>query len=108
MCKQAASSAAFGSPACDERDAITALDMESVQKAYEADLLKLSEDMSRFSAYTSKVSAGVRQHAIAKVLKLKAENRRGATVVVDFMRRHAMFVANSYVEEHMNFMEDRC
>ncbi|CAE6965558.1 unnamed protein product [Symbiodinium sp. CCMP2592] len=56
MSKEPASSSVFGSPTCDTRvsDAITTLDMESVQKSYEADLL---------------------------------------------------FVANSYVEEHMNIME---
>ncbi|CAE7762057.1 hypothetical protein AK812_SmicGene34282 [Symbiodinium microadriaticum] len=88
-----------------DNDAIKALDIESVQKAYQADLLKVSEDCSRFSEYLSKLTAGKRQHAIAKVLKLKAENRRGAQLVVDWMHRYAKFATNDYVEEHMNIVE---
>ena len=65
----------------------------------------MSEDCSRFSEYLSKLTAGKRQHAIAKVLKLKAENRRGAQLVVDWMHRYAKFATNDYVEEHMNIVE---
>ena len=108
VCKGAASSSQLGGRTSEGHvnDAITALDMQSVQKAFESDLLKLSEDMSRHANYVSKVSAGQRQHAIAKVLKLKAENRRGASMVVDFMNRNARFVPNDFVEEHLNIMED--
>ncbi|CAE7231323.1 unnamed protein product, partial [Symbiodinium microadriaticum] len=65
--------------------AIQALDLECVQKAFAADLLKLSEDQSLFSEYQQKLGAGQRQKALAKVLRLKSENRRGSQLVVDWM-----------------------
>ncbi|CAE7407664.1 unnamed protein product, partial [Symbiodinium necroappetens] len=104
--KPAAAAGSFGEGTCTgQNDAIKALDIESVQKAFQADLLKVSEDCSRFSEYLSKLTAGKRQHAIAKVLKLKAENRRGAQLVVDWMHRYAKFATNDFVEEHMNIVE---
>ncbi|CAE7316153.1 unnamed protein product, partial [Symbiodinium sp. CCMP2456] len=106
--KKEAAGSAFGGGTCavhGPNEAIKALDMQSVQKAYEADLLKLAEDCSRFSEYLAKITTSKRQLAIARVLKLKSENRRGATLVVDWMQRNAKFAANDYVEEHMNIIE---
>ncbi|CAE7777691.1 unnamed protein product [Symbiodinium sp. CCMP2456] len=85
--------------------AIQALDLECVQKAFAADLLKLSEDQSFFSEYQQKLGAGQRQKALAKVLRLKSENRRGSQQVVDWMDRNAKHCATSYAEQHVNVIE---
>ena len=62
--------------AANER--IQVLDLEAVQKVYEADCLKLQTDLARFAEYEAKVASNTRQQAISKVLKLKAENMRGS------------------------------
>ncbi|CAE7418630.1 unnamed protein product [Symbiodinium sp. CCMP2592] len=85
--------------------AIQALDLECVQKAFAADLLKLSEDQSLFSDYQQRIGAGERQKALAKVLRLKSENRRGSQLVVDWMERNAKHAATSYAEQHVNIIE---
>ena len=54
-----------------ESGKIEQLNLESVQKAYEADALKLSHDMARFSEYQSKVEKTERKTAIARVLHTK-------------------------------------
>ncbi|CAE7749170.1 unnamed protein product [Symbiodinium sp. CCMP2456] len=85
--------------------AIEALDLECVQKAFSADLLKLSEDQSLFSDYQQKLGAGQRQKALARVLRLKSENRRGSQLVVDWMERNCKHAASSYAEQHVNIIE---
>ena len=86
---------------------IEALDLESVQKAYEADTLKLSTDMASFMQYVSRCTATQRQIALTKVLTLKSEQRRGAQAVVDWMARNCKFSAAKYHEDHLNVAEAR-
>ena len=86
-------------------DVIKNLDLESVQKAFESDLLKLAKDMACFSEYEAKVKAGSRKNAIAKVLKIKSECRRGAQLVMEFMDTHAKHRPNKYDEEHFSILE---
>ena len=84
---------------------IEALDLESVTKAFQADTLKLSTDMSRFAEYEAKLSASQRQTAITKVLKMKSEQRRGSQLVVEWMGRNCKFVSGSFAEQHLNITE---
>ena len=86
---------------------VQALDLEAVQKTFESDVLKLATDMAAWSEYRSKVSAGERRIAITKLLKVKAENRRGSQAVVDWMDKNARFKANAYNEEHLSIAEVR-
>ena len=76
-----------------------------MSKAFQADVLKLSTDMARFAEYEGKLSASQRQAAIAKVLKLKAEQRRGSQLVVDWMSRNCKFAAGTFQEVHLNIAE---
>ena len=86
-------------------DIIKTLDLESVQKAYESDMLKIAKDMACFSEYEKKIKMTSRKNAIAKVLKVKAECRRGAQLVMEFMDTHAKHRPNKYVEEHLSILE---
>ena len=84
---------------------IQSLDLESVDKAFQADVLKLGSDMAQFADFESRCCASARKLAISKVLKLKAEQRKGSQVIVEWMSRNARFVAGSYQEEHLNIAE---
>ena len=87
---------------------IQKLDMDSIKKSYEADLLKLASDMSRWSEYESRQLASSRKVAIAKVLRLKSENRKGAGIIVQHMEKTCRFRANSFAEEHDCMIEAGC
>ena len=93
--------------ATEGRSRIDALDLESVQKAFESDCLKLATDMASFADYVRKCGSSDRDHALAKVLKAKSEHRRGSEAVVSWMNRNCKFVANDYNEEHLNIVEAR-
>ena len=84
---------------------IDQLDLESVQKSFEADLLRLSSDQAKWADYEMKISAGQRALEISKILHLKAENKRGSQLVVQWMERWCRFAANSYADEHLNIIE---
>ena len=88
-----------------ESGKIEQLNLESVQKAYEADALKLSHDMARFSEYQSKVEKTDRKTAIARVLHTKNEHKRGASMIVDFMNRNCRIKSNEYDDEHFCITE---
>jgi hypothetical protein len=47
-------------------DIVKTLDLESVQKAYESDMLKIAKDMACFSEYEKKIKMTSRKNAIAK------------------------------------------
>ena len=51
------------------------------------------------------VSAGERARAMAKILHLKSENKRGSQIVVGWMQRWCHFAANSYADEYLNIVE---
>ena len=72
---------------------------------FESDLLKLSTDASRFADYQSKQKSTKRRSALAQVLRMKAENRKGSNLVIDFMNRSARFKSNQYCEEHVCIMQ---
>ena len=84
---------------------IQSLDVEAINKAFQSHLLKLSTDMSGFADYQRRCSAGERQLAISRVLKLKNELRRGSQLVVAWLSRNAKFALNSYPEEHLSIAE---
>ena len=86
---------------------IEMLDLESVQKSFEADLLRLTSDQAKWADYETKISAGERALEISKILHLKAENKRGSQLVVNWMHRWCRFAANSYSDEHLNIIEAR-
>ena len=89
--------------AADEASAgtmIQRLDLESVQKAFESDVLRLTTDLARWGDYDSKLQSTSRKAQIAKVLRLKNEGRKGSQIVVDFMQRAARFKPNKYADEH--------
>ena len=86
---------------------IEALDLVSVQKAYEADVLKLSTDMASYMQFVSQRNASQRQINLTKVLTLKSEQRRGAQAVVDWMGRNCKFSPAKYNEDHLNIAEAR-
>ena len=84
---------------------IEQLDLEVVQKAFDSDLLKLATDMSKWGAYQDRINTSARKQALAKVLHMKQENRKGLQIVIDYMDRRSRFRANSYAEEHFCVME---
>ena len=84
---------------------IAKLDLESVQRAFASDLLKLATDMQKFGHYDSQVRSSSRKMQIAKVLRMKQEHRRGASLVVDFMTKSARFRPNKFQDEHSCVVE---
>jgi len=84
---------------------VEALDLESIQKSFEADCLKVATDMAAYAQYTAQCGSSERQAAVAKVLKLKAEQRRGSQAVVDWMLRNCKFMAGDYTEHHLDLVE---
>ena len=86
---------------------IQQLDLESVQKAFEADVLKLARDMSSWSEWQNVAQTSERKAAISRVLRLKGENKRGAQLVVGHMDRSCRFKLNHYSEEHFCITEAR-
>ena len=84
---------------------VQALDHEAIEKTFQADVMKLTMDMAAWGDYMAKVTHGKRQQAISKLLKVKAENRRGSQLVVEWMTKNARFSANAYNEEHLCIME---
>ena len=87
---------------------IQQLDLESIQKSYESDLLKIATDMSRWGEYESRQTSSARKLAIARVLRLKSENRKGSSIIVNHMERTCQFRANTYGEEHYCMTEAPC
>eukprot|EP00439_Symbiodinium_sp_Y106_P052755 s62_g7.t1 len=64
---------------------VTKLDNESIQKQFESDTYKISLDMASFLAYLAELQKCGRSKQMAKVCHLRAENKRGSSLVLDFM-----------------------
>ncbi|CAE7769661.1 unnamed protein product, partial [Symbiodinium necroappetens] len=84
---------------------VEALDLQSIEKSFEADCLKVATDMAEYAQYVTQCGSSDRQAAVAKVLKLKAEQRRGSQAVVDWMLRNCKFMAGDYTEHHLDIVE---
>ena len=61
--------------------------------------------MASVMDYTTKRDSSQRQLSLAKILKVKSEQRRGSMAVVEWMSRNCKFVAGDYKEEHLNIAE---
>ena len=68
------------------QEQIAQLDLESIQKQFEADCYKISWDVSSFAAYAGAISQNKRSAQLAKVCHLRAESRRGSNAVVEWMQ----------------------
>ena len=89
----------------DGAQIIEQLDLESIRKAFEADVLKLARDMSNWAEHENKAQTSERKAAIARVLRLKEENKKGASLVISHMERNCKFKLNHFSEEHFCITE---
>ncbi|CAE7248706.1 unnamed protein product [Symbiodinium necroappetens] len=64
---------------------VTKLDNESIQKQFESDVYKISLDLTAFLAHLAELQKCGRSKQMAKVCHLRAENKRGSSLVLDFM-----------------------
>ena len=99
---------AVGTASRDGAQLIQQLDLDSIRKAFEADVLKLARDMTSWSEFQNKAQTTQRKAAIARVLRLKAEHKKGAALVVSHMERSCKFKLNHYSEDHFCITEASC
>ena len=77
---------------------ISKLDAESVQKNFEADLFKISHDTATYMQYTDLVTKSKRNQQLAKVCHVRAENKRGAGAVLEYMSQQSRHDIGLYTD----------
>ena len=79
---------------------IAQLDLESIQKQFEADCYKIAMDVSSFTTYADGLGKNKRTAQLAKICHLRAEGRRGSNAVVDWMETQCHHEVGLYSDDN--------